>query len=195
MIKPTSITNFDRSDAELETFWIFCLVVAGKNSDWAAQKVLLLLSKRGALTPFQYLRQNQNALHNLLVANKVGQYTRMERAITQSLDVNLRTASVEELEGIFGVGPKTASFFLMHSRADFDGAVLDVHILRWLRDNGCEDAPIQTPSSNPVLYRRLSKLWSLLSAAKYPMTTPAERDLLIWAKYSGRLTDSPVAQE
>ena len=186
MIKPTAITNFDRSDAELETFWIFCLIVAGKNSDWAAQKVLLLLSKRGELTPFQYLRENQNALHNLLVANKVGQYTRMERAITQSLDVNLRTASVEELEGIFGVGPKSSRFFILHSRRDARCAVLDVHILRWLRSHSDTVTEVQTPQ-NRDRYKEIEGLFICLAEAWFPSLPIAEIDLLLWAEQSGRL--------
>lgn len=194
-IAPTAITNFNRTQDELETFWIFSILVAGKDSDITSRKVGQLLSRRGTLTPFQYLRENENVIHNLLVANKVGQYGRIERALRESLNLDLRTASLADLMNVFGVGLKTASFFLMHTRSDFDGAVLDVHILRWLRDNGCQDAPIQTPSSNPKLYMRLSKLWSLLSAAAFPTLTPAERDLLIWVKYSERLVETQEVQE
>ena len=36
-IDPKNITNFNRDTDQLESFWLFCMFVAGKNSDWASQ--------------------------------------------------------------------------------------------------------------------------------------------------------------
>ena len=38
-IVPTSITNFERSDRQLQAFWLFSMFVAGKNSDFASNKL------------------------------------------------------------------------------------------------------------------------------------------------------------
>ncbi len=191
MITPTSITKFDRSDAELEMFWIFCLLVAGKNSDWAAGAVLRLLSHRGIRTPFEYLRENENELHNLLVAHKVGQYGRLERAIKQSLSLDLRTATLDELVAVFGVGPKTARMFLLHSRRDAMVAVLDVHILRWMREEcGMDDSPTQTPPMTGGQYSNYI-YWEAICLScmqnRFPNVPVAEVDLMLWAKMSGRV--------
>lgn len=186
MITPTAITNYQRSRKELELFWIFCLIVAGKNSDWAAKKILGLFSHLGEHeTPFDYLSANPTNLHNMLVANRVGQYTRLERAITESIELNLATATLAELLPIFGVGPKTARFFLLHSRRDCKCAVLDVHILRWLRENCGVDAPTQTPQS--PYYEELEGLFVHLANSYFPNMTLAQVDMMLWAQMSGRL--------
>jgi hypothetical protein len=184
-IAPTAITNFNRTQDELETFWIFSILVAGKDSDITSRKVGQLLSRRGTLTPFQYLRENENVIHNLLVANKVGQYGRIERAIRESLNLDLRTASLSELMNVFGVGPKSARFFMLHSREDCDCAVLDVHILRWMRNRGVE-TPQQTPSGKK--YLDFERIFLSMARAEFPNLPIAQIDLLIWASESGRIT-------
>jgi len=191
-IAPTAITNFNRTQDELETFWIFSILVAGKDSDTMSRKVGQLLSRRGELSPFQYLRENENTIHNLLVANKVGQYGRIERALRESLNLDLRTASVAELMNVFGVGAKSARFFVLHSRANCDCAVLDVHILRWMRKRGIE-TPEQTPSGKK--YLELERIFLALARAEFPNVPIAQVDLLIWATESGRITQEFVANE
>lgn len=189
MIDPTSITHFNRTDSELQLFWIFCILVAGKNSDVASKKVASLFNKLQDQTPFEYLEENRNSLHNLLVAHRVGQYTRIENAISQSLRVDLRTATLEDLMAIKGVGPKTARFFLLHSRGDCEHVILDTHILRYLRERWNMDVPISTPP--PVEYNRIEKIAGNLIKTDYPHLSMAEADLLIWAQQSGRLNESP----
>jgi thermostable 8-oxoguanine DNA glycosylase len=189
MINPTQITNFERTDRELQLFWIFCILVAGKNSDVAARKVGSLFKNLGDQTPFEYLNENKHAIHNLLVANRVGQYNRIESALTQSLELDLRSATLEDLMKIKGVGPKTARFFLLHSRHDCEHVILDVHILRYLRTRWQMDVPINTPP--PVEYNRIEKLAANLIKSDFPNLSMAEADLLIWANGSGRLEESP----
>lgn len=185
-IKPTEVTNFKRSQAELELFWIYCLCVAGKNADNTARVVNKLFHGKKE-TPFQYLRKNLVDLHNILVAHRVGQYTRLEQAITKSLDLNLRTCSVEDMMKIHGVGNKTSRFFILHSRENADHCVLDIHILKWLRDRWkLDNIPTNTPQ-NDQDYARLENITKNLMKADYPDLSLAEADLLIWGEQSNRL--------
>jgi thermostable 8-oxoguanine DNA glycosylase len=182
-INPTQITNHERTDAELESFWFFCIIVAGKNSDYAARVIGKLLNKTEK--PFEFFRGlGEIGIRNALVAAKTGQYDRISKAISQSLDLDLRTCSFHDLKSLFGIGPKTANFFLLHSRDDYEGVVLDTHILRYLRERGIE-TPKSTPQDQKV-YDNLSNLFKSISKAEYPHLNLADRDLIIWTKYSGR---------
>lgn len=186
-INPKKITDFNRTDAQLELFWIFSIMVAGKNSDQTA-KVISRLFRGREQAPFQYLRENENALRNTLVANRTGQYTRYERAIKESLNLNLRTASIEELESVFGVGPKTSRFFLLHTRGG-EYVVLDTHILKWLKAQG-----MMVPDSTPTdkrKYAMFEKMALFVIKGAFPGLSLADADLLIWSSISGRLEENP----
>jgi endonuclease III len=127
MINPSQITNHSRTLSQLQEFWLFCILVAGKNADQTANKLSQFLSKKDEdQTPFDYIADNFNSLHNILVANKVGQYGRIEFAFKQSLGLDLECCTVEQLEAVYGVGPKTARFFLVHTRPNQRLAILDM---------------------------------------------------------------------
>jgi thermostable 8-oxoguanine DNA glycosylase len=192
-IEPINVTNFNRTDAELELFWIFCIVVAGKNAEQVAWKVSKMFATLlPGETPFSYLRENSHALHNMLVANRIGQYYRIEKAIMSSLDLNLRECKLEDLLSIFGVGPKTARFFLVHSRPNAEHVVLDVHVLRYLAHRWKMDVPEQSPSA--AEYDRIEKVAVPLLRSEFKDMSMAEIDLLIWASLSGRLNESPMME-
>lgn len=191
LIDPTNITNFSRTDAQLQAFWLFGAFCAGKNSDYASKCLAKLLSKCGNQTPFEYLRSLGNvAIHNALVAAKIGQYARLTRFIEESIQLDLRTASLQDLMGVFGIGPKTARFFLLHSRPDCECAVLDCHILKFLRENSV-DAPQQTPT-NQKQYIELEKKFLFIAKLQFPQMSVAQIDLMLWMKYSGRLENDFV---
>ena len=137
-VNPTDITHFDRDTNQLESFWLFCMFVAGKNSAYASRCLSQLIhgmSKRGYHSIFDYFRDlGRDGIQNALVASKVGQYGRLTKGIIQSLDLDFETCSLDDLLAIHGVGNKTARFFLLHTRGG-DFAVLDTHILAWLREN------------------------------------------------------------
>lgn len=195
-IQPTAITKYDRTDDELQRFWIFGILVAGKDADWAAHKVGELL--RGARDedklPFDWLREREVELHNILVANRVGQYGRIKLAIAQSLDLDLRAASLDQLMSVFGVGPKTARFFILHSRPDARVAVLDTHILRWLREVHGYPTPKSTPTSLKQ-YERIESMALHFMADSFPGLTCAQADLLIWCQMSGRTLADEFVKE
>ena len=188
LIDPKDITNYSRTDVELESFWIFCILVAGKNSDTTSRLVTKLLKNRGDKTPFEFIRSLKlTELRNYLVANKTGQYDRIRKALFFSAKLDLRTCTRDDLMDIHGVGPKTARFFLLHSREFCDEVVLDTHILNWMRVKcDIKDAPKNTPQV-PEKYAKYAGLCKYLMETHYPGLTLAQADLMIWTDMSGRL--------
>lgn len=187
-IDPKNITKFDRSQEELEFFWLFCILVAGKNADWASLKLLdLFRNKPEDQTPFEFLKTRLTDLNNILVANKVGQYRRITKAIEQSISLDLKTATLDEFLEVFGVGPKTARFFILHTRKDAECAVLDTHILKWMRTIVHES--IDVPTSTPPVkeYEKWEKMAIKLMQVWFKGISLAEADLMIWTQMSGRL--------
>jgi len=162
------------------------LFVAGKNSDTASIKLSQLLEDMSPWdTPFSYLKTID--IHNKLLSVKSGQYTRLSKAIEQSIDLDLRNCDLDDLINIYGVGPKTARFFLLHTREDCEYAVLDTHILKWVRHYaGYYDAPKNTPQSKQD-YDYWSNIAISLMRESYPDLSLADIDLLIWTEVSGRL--------
>ena len=98
--------------------------------------------------------------------------------------MDLDRVTVDELVRVKGIGPKTARFFVMHSRKNERVATLDVHILKWLREQGVENVPSQTPQ-NSLNYNRLEK--AFLELAEKMGRTPAELDLQIWREKSQKV--------
>jgi hypothetical protein len=187
MITPTNITDYNRTEYELEEFLLFSIMVAGKKADQTAKKLDLFLSKMASFnfkgTPFEFIQylEKGNLLLPVLTFCKIGQYNRIQKAFEGILQFKgkLDSVKVSELESVKGIGPKTARFFILHSRKNTNLAVLDTHILRWLRDHGV-DAPVSTPNTKKYLKLEKRFLWY---ASVYGIT-PAELDLQIWTTYS-----------
>ena len=193
-VNPTDITDFNRDTNQLESFWLFCMFVAGKNSDYASRclsKLIHGMSKRGYDGIFNYFKDlGRDGIHNALVANRIGQYGRLTKGIMQSLDLDLETCTLDDLLAIHGVGNKTARFFLLHTRGG-DYAVLDTHILSWMRSHGVPDAPKNTPTTSKK-YKELEKQFRYLSRLKFPHLSDAQIDLLIWSDQSNRISRDEV---
>lgn len=189
MINPTTITNFNRTEAELEEFLMFAILVAGKTAKTQAKKLEEFLSSKETLglpedtTPFEYIEYliKGNMLSSLMMKHKLGQYKRLTFAFIGicKFKGNLKNVSVEELESVNGIGSKTARFFVLHSRPDANVAVLDTHILKWLNEQGY-NAPKATPPKKK--YSQLEKIF-LTEAWKREMS-PADLDLTIWKSYA-----------
>lgn len=185
MIDPTDVTKFDRTDAQLEEFWLFCICVAGKTAVQMATKLEAFLNTSRTVpgtSPFQVIREliRDNDLLDMLQLNRMGQYTKLEKAFTESLKLDLRTCTVEDMEAIPGVGAKTARYFLLHTRKDQRIACLDTHVVRHMRDLGLTTQK-GTPPSGPK-YKALEDEFLKLADAS-GMTT-ADFDLMIWNKYA-----------
>ena len=189
MIDPTKITNYNRTESELEEFLLFAILVAGKTAATQAKKLEQFLSTAKefglpsgttALEYISYLSKG-NYLSSVMVNCKLGQYNRLEKAFEGILQFKgkLKTISVSELESVNGIGSKTARFFVLHSQKDARVACLDVHILKWLREQGYS-APKQTPTKKR--YAILESIF-LTEAWKREMN-PADLDLMIWKSFS-----------
>lgn len=198
MINPTTITNYNRTEAELEEFLLFAILVAGKTAKTQAKKLDSFLFQSGLckMTPFEaiehllklgesrYYTIGNNPLVICMKGHKLGQYKRLYNAFKGILDFKgkLKTISVAELESVNGIGSKTARFFILHSRKDAKVACLDVHILKWMREQGYS-APKQTPTKKR--YAILEKQF-LTEAWKREMN-PADLDLMIWKSFSQKV--------
>jgi hypothetical protein len=182
MIDPSDITKFDRTDAELEEWWLFSVVVAGKTSTTQARLLDAFLKCLPGRTPFGKLKLaiKRDILRQSLIDSRLGQYNRLERCFTESLSLNLRNDPLEKFEAIHGVGPKTARMFLMHSRPSQNFAALDTHILKHLRDEGF-DAPAATPPPGER-YRTLEH--AFITLAKKARMSVAAYDLHVWKSYA-----------
>lgn len=189
MIDPRYVTKFDRTEAELEEFWLFCIVVAGKTATTQARLLdgfIKNISDTPGLTPFGAIEEarDDGDLMECLKLSRLGQYNRLEKAFVESitkLKGKLTTCSVTDLEAITGVGSKTARFFLLHTRKDQKIAVLDTHVLKYLRDQGLT-TQTGTPPAGPK-YAALEQIF-LGEVAKSGMSAP-DFDLHIWRTYSG----------
>jgi len=188
LINPKKITNFNRTKADLELFAIFAVCVAGKKSQQTADKVNEhfrdVQTPTKQLTPFETIKSliGANIFGGYLQHARFGQYKRIYRALRDLAEsgLDLKTCSVEDLEAIHGIGPKTSRFIIMHSRPNQRLATLDTHILRWMRDQGI-NTPKATPQSKK-LYKELEQ--KFLTLCDKCAILPSQLDLKIWKQYS-----------
>lgn len=194
MIDPSDVTKYDRTEEELEEWLLFCIVAAGKTAKTQARLLENFLtslrdiskSLTGATgqSPFKliYNADSIGVLKDELIKSRLGQYNRLEKSFRKTHDFigKLKTITIDELETIPGVGPKTSRFFLLHSRQNQNYAVLDTHILHYMRDNGLTSFTI-TPDKK----RYASVEQQFLNHAKAINKTLADLDLEIWKTYSG----------
>lgn len=192
VIDPKKITKFDRTEKELQIFLLFAVAVAGKNADTTSRAITKLLQHcEDEQMPFDFIRDLSDvSLHNLLVVSGVGQYGRIEKCFSElaHAKLDLRKCTVKSLEAIHGIGPKTARFFVLHSRRDAKCGVIDRQILKYLREKQVSNVPTNTPGSMKE-YRRLENAFIIHAKKDFPGLSLAEVDLLLWVKYSGRLEE------
>jgi hypothetical protein len=203
VVDPKFATKYDRTDDELEEFFIFSVCVAGKDAAATARgvdKLLYNLSHIYArdevfvLSPFQLIRNltyiygtefgvNEHILAAELKKAGIGNYNILSRRLTKlaHTSINLRTCTPDELEVHEGIGSKTSRFFILHSRPNARVAALDTHILKWLNDQGVT-APKSTPSKGSAKYKSLEL--TFLQLADKLGKSPATLDLEIWNDYS-----------
>ena len=186
MVDPTKITDFCRSDKDLQEFFCFTVAVAGKTASVISVKIDQFFKlDRSDITPFEKIRKmaRTHSLGMNLRHVKLGKYALLTDCYKQVVNsgIDLRTCSIEDLEKFPGVGPKTSRFFLLHSRPNQDIACLDTHVLSYLQELG-HSVPKSPPSGKK--YAELEQIF--LSHAKDLGRNPAELDLSIWNQRSKR---------
>lgn len=187
MVDPYNITDYQRDTNSLEEFLLFSVVVAGKKA--SVQNRLLndflnTMSYQWPCSPFNRIREmiSLGTLDKSLRNSKLGQYNRIAKSFTQIINskLNLRTCTVEDLEAIHGIGPKTARFFILYTRPKQRVAVLDTHILRFMREKLFIPTPKSTPSGK--LYKQLEQ--QFLDYVDTTGESVAKIDLAIWSEYT-----------
>lgn len=182
MVDPTQITNYLASEKELEELILFWVCASGKNGVTAAKCLDSLLNSWIAESPFEAIKKiiDFSCLEEELKRHGIGCYRNKAKTFKELVykNLNLKTCSVEDLESIYGIGPKTARCFVIHSRPNQMYAGLDRHILSYLRDQG-----YPVPKSTPIgkKYRQIEKIF--LDLVKKSGKTVSEMDLMIWNQY------------
>jgi hypothetical protein len=174
---------------QLLEFAIFSVCVAGKNSDQTAKKVDQLWRDKDFRTTLTVQWSNPpmtdtehelyvKLIRQFLVTHKIGQYDRLSRVIMW-LNQNcakLDTILFNTLVNFRGIGPKTAAFFLLHSRSNASIPVIDTHICKYMA------------TSNLAKYLENARIVKEWIEHDFPGMTLAQADLHLWTQYSGRAT-------
>lgn len=204
MVNPTEITDFNRTDNELEELLLFCIAVAGKTAkqisgalenflttpsyyfdsemqpkEFGGMEVVVTSCK--SLSPFTKVKwlARRGRLEQAIKDSRLGQHTKLLHAFQEvaNAKIDLRKVTTEQLESVKGIGPKTSRFFILHSRKTNDIACLDTHILKYMASLG-HDVPNNPPTGKT--YLRLEK--AFISHAKKLNVPTYELDLQIWNK-------------
>jgi endonuclease III len=156
MVDPDDITNFGRTQWELEEVLVFWICVAGKTAATISKAVenvrRHLNGGRRAPRPgyFELLRRvPPEKLPEILKSHGIGCYNLKAKglaALARS-GLDLKTCTYQDLRRIPGCGRKTAKCFLIHSRKESQDAGLDTHVMKALRRRGFRDVPVATPGS------------------------------------------------
>lgn len=193
-IDPYKITNYNRSDKDLELFLLFCIVVAGKTAYIQADKLdQFLISIKDRLmmpeniSPFQIIKSADQ--HGILLQEikeaKLGQYKKINAAFKfiSENKIDLRKTTTDGLELIPGVGMKSSRFFLLHSDITYKDqiAILDTHILKFIKEHIDDRAPKSTPTIK-VTYKYWEDLF--LYWCQCNNKNVADFDLDIWKSYA-----------
>jgi endonuclease III len=196
MVDPHNPIKFDRTKSELEEWFLFSIIVAGKRASFGSEKAERVINESRSFAdqvgiecgkmPLDALlalaRREVNSglklVRPLLMKVRTGKYDSLSKAFIYLAEnpLDFSTCTLDDLEKIPGVGPKTARMFLLHSRSDQQYAALDTHILAHLRENGI-DAPKATPSSSRK-YKQLED--EFLKLAESKGMTPSDYDIMIW---------------
>lgn len=187
-VDPTAIPKSMTRD-QLEWWILFGICVAGKGAKQTEAKLNALLHHIRYFapvcyaSPFQRIRYtvSQDSLRWFLQHQKMGQYTRIEKAFREVVKIDLDKISVELLETVPGIGPKTARMIVLYYDPQADCVPLDTHILKWLRAQGVPGVPKSTPAAGNS-YRALEGIFQL--EAKLRGKTVRELDTEVWKSYA-----------
>jgi thermostable 8-oxoguanine DNA glycosylase len=185
VVDPEKITKFDSTDSELQEVLLFWILAAGKNARTSAAGLQRFLDHGrdvfGPVDPFTVVKRFGSELPSVLRSHGLGCYNNKAESMLDlaSKNMDLKKCTLQNLENIKGIGPKTARCFLVHSRPGCRYACIDTHVLKYMREKGYE-VPKSTPSGKRYLEIERNFLGLVDESGK----TVAEFDLEIWNKYS-----------
>lgn len=170
---------------DLQWHLVYAVLVAGKTAEFAESCCRRMfghdelpfdrIKRRGHWTGYRFT----SGIGWWLREVRTGRYALLERCFAELIQLDPATCTVEDLEAIPGIGPKTSRFFLLWTRPGVEFAALDTHVLKWLREQGY-DAPKATPTGRK--YQELEK--AFLDEARKRGKTARELDEEIWTAYS-----------
>lgn len=188
-IDPDNITNYDLDRRGLEEHLIFWILAAGKTARHMAkvhaQLIDMLMARCPAMWPSSCIYMlDEESLSKFLKSVGCGCFNNKAKSLKsfaeRSIYLNLYECEPSDLIKIYGVGPKTARCFILHSRKGARYAGLDTHILKWFRNVLLLDAPMRTPRGERQ-YRELEIIF--LEECDRRGVEPAVLDLEIWKSY------------
>jgi len=182
MIDPDNFTNYARTDAQLEEFFLFCAIVSGKDAHAQAEVLENFLSVVFGRSPFDKIKRliRSGELVEHLKECRIAQHNRIAKLFEDVVDLDLRTCTVDQLENLRGCSPMTARMFLMHTRPNQKMAAIDAHVLKHLATLNIK-VPKATPPAGPT-YRRLEA--DFIRLAEAADMEVAEYDLMIWKQFT-----------
>ena len=170
---------------ELQYWILFTIAVAGKGAKVTEQKMIAFLRDAGRpiASPFKiiHLYQENGELLRKLKKHKLGKYSLLMKGFPAAAQLDVQDdLDVEKLMKVPGIGPKGARMIMMYGFPEQkDYAVLDTHVLKWLRAHGY-DAPDATPTGKQ--YEKLEH-WVIAEARARNMT-PRQFDTMVWQQYA-----------
>lgn len=187
LIDPPDLSHVNDTDTQLEMFAIFAsLTGGGTASNVIAVQLPRLLAYSNAPTPYGRIKDlaQRNVLSLALYLSGFGQQIRRTKQLTQLANEfpveRLRSMQPEEFGQVHGNGHKVVDFFTTYAREQGHKVPLDVHVLRWLRDEcGHANAPRITPADRAE-YERWQQVVHSECGHRFPGKSPRECDQAIW---------------
>jgi hypothetical protein len=180
--------------SEREWFVLFAICVAGKSAKQTQAKLNAFLEDSTPTdwwNPFTIVEIliETGRLMSQLQKHKMGQYKRIEKAFREVVKLDItKDLTVEKLEAIPGIGPKTARFIVLYTDPDSQCVPLDTHILKFLATFNYDDIlGFKVPKSTPpagAKYRRLEQMFQAIAAVR--SKTVRELDSEVWQSYAKR---------
>lgn len=194
MIDPSDVTKYDRTVEELEEFLSFCVCVPGHNAKTTAKHLDSFFRythdfepKTEGLQPFKSIDKfDLEEIRYHLKCHGIGSHGLRSRAFYYLVNagLDLRTCTREDLVKVPGIGLKTASYFILHSREGVKMACLDRHVRRWLKSKGHIINVEKNPT--PKVYMQ-EEQWFMKYSEELNMTC-ADLDLLCWNESTKAVT-------
>lgn len=172
----------DMDDCELQSRLIFSVIVAGKTAVFARNVIDKLFSKYKKL-PFDIIDQwiKEDKLEQKLREARSGNYGKLVRCLPLLIKLNPKSVTLEELELIPGIGPKTSRFYHLWIGKNTRCAALDTHVLKFLKDLGYKSTK-STPTGKK--YRELEE--AFLNECEKRGLSPNQLDADVWVAYSSK---------